>query len=707
MFIDPSVSSTSVLNLDAAISGVLLEHELSESQPSISISAWVKLDRYTSVTPTIYAQIKTNNNTWDEGYLETTDVLSPDIWYKIAMSYDNATGIFTIYINDEIAATTTLSGDLDISAFTPQLGFTDLDHCEYSIKELIFYDSVQTLAELEATSNLLKEPTEDMISVWLFNEGTGTVTYDLVDSYEGTLINCTWGTLETIGIYPKITRVLNSSSTQIFVQNDDIFEIGDTIYILNPTDTSTVNTNTVSAISSNIITLGSSLDIVDTNLIAIKDYCIAINPELNIDDITYSFNIFNYYNTSNPEIFLAIKSDITKTVTITISNIKYKMNELLTKEVTDDFSIFRYELLDGGMLQPYYKEANIFFDISTKIDANALFIEEFSGMALFNDYTFTTIKLETWINIQEAEATSVYLFGQLETTLTSFEDSYLESTTPLSLNTWYHIALTYSADGYMRLYLNGEEDSSILLDGDINNDKNIVLGIAGTSDYTAIYDEIKLWSNGDPVENIYTKLYGTEEDLLGYYELDTGSGIILEDSSINENDGFIIGSEYSWEASLIDFTYPFYNYYTKALYKNKLLRDRYVFKPKDFSSYEYIKTYNDITRLRMYPDLYETRVDELSMYEYDVTTITDIESFFYNNIELYKINHATENDIKLITINIDDIEYRVTLAGINIDDTISKYADKLLAFVFDTGLIYIYIPPYFKYRLDEVTIYEV
>lgn len=707
MFIDPSVSSTSVLNLDAAISGVLLEHELSESQPSISISAWVKLDRYTSVTPTIYAQIKTDNNTWDEGYLEITDVLSPDIWYKIAMSYDNATGIFTIYINDEIAATTTLSGDLDISAFTPQLGFTDLDHCEYSIKELIFYDSVQTLAELEATSNLLKEPTEDMISVWLFNEGTGTVTYDLVDSYEGTLINCTWGTLETIGIYPKITRVLNSSSTQIFVQNDDIFEIGDTIYILNPTDTSTVNTNTVSAISSNIITLGSSLDIVDTNLIAIKDYCIAINPELNIDDITYSFNLFNYYNTSNPEIFLAIKSDITKTVTITISNIKYKMNELLTKEVTDDFSIFRYELLDGGMLQPYYKEANIFFDISTKIDANALFIEEFSGMALFNDYTFTTIKLETWINIQEAEATSVYLFGQLETTLTSFEDSYLESITPLSLNTWYHIALTYGVDGYMRLYLNGEEDSSILLDGDINNNKNIVLGIAGTSDYTAIYDEIKLWSNGDPVENIYTKLYGTEEDLLGYYELDTGSGTILEDSSINENDGFIIGSEYSWEASLIDFTYPFDNYYTKALYKNKLLRDRYVFKPKDFSSYEYIKTYNDITRLRMYPDLYETRIDELSMYEYDVTTITDIESFFYNNIELYKINYATENDIKLITINIDNIEYRVTLAGINIDDTISKYADKLLAFVFDTGLIYIYIPPYFKYRLDEVTIYEV
>lgn len=707
MFIDPSVSSTSVLNLDAAISGVLLEHELSESQPSISISAWIKLDRYTSVTPTIYAQIKTDNNTWDEGYLETTDVLSPDIWYKIAMSYDNATGIFTIYINDEIAATTTLSGDLDISAFTPQLGFTDLDHCEYSIKELIFYDSVQTLAELEATSNLLKEPTEDMISVWLFNEGTGTVTYDLVDSYEGTLINCTWDTLETIGIYPKITRVLNSSSTQIFVQNDDIFEIGDTIYILNPTDTSTVNTNTVSAISNNIITLGSSLDIVDTNLIAIKDYCIAINPELNIDDITYSFNLFNYYNTSNPEIFLAIKSDITKTVTITISNIKYKMNELLTKEVTDDFSIFRYELLDGGMLQPYYKEANIFFDISTKIDANALFIEEFSGMALFNDYTFTTIKLETWINIQEAEATSVYLFGQLETTLTSFEDSYLESITPLSLNTWYHIALTYGVDGYMRLYLNGEEDSSILLDGDINNNKNIVLGIAGTSDYTAIYDEIKLWSNGDPVENIYTKLYGTEEDLLGYYELDTGSGIILEDSSINENDGFIIGSEYSWEASLIDFTYPFDNYYTKALYKNKLLRDRYVFKPKDFSSYEYIKTYNDITRLRMYPDLYETRIDELSMYEYDVTTITDIESFFYNNIELYKINYATENDIKLITINIDNIEYRVTLAGINIDDTISKYADKLLAFVFDTGLIYIYIPPYFKYRLDEVTIYEV
>lgn len=698
------------LRISPINSGVVLDHNVSESQTSIAVSMWVKLDKTTTISPTVYAQIKTASNTWEEGYLSTTTTLTPTFWYKLAFTYDNVTGVFNIYINDVIEATTTLSGNLVLESYIPQFGLEGIDNCNYTIKELIFFNSSQTSDELKNLNGVWTEVTDDMVSLWLFNETYGNITYDSIASYEGLLINCSWEQLETIGIYPKISRVVNIVSDRVLVHDAEVFEVGDTVFIVNPEDTSIISTHIIIAIANNVVTLNSAVTLDDTNLIMIKDYAVSIYPEFNFDSMTYSFDLFNYYSMSNPEIFVAVRTDIPKIITLSINGIKYKTTDTLTKTTSNEFIVFRVEIQDGGSLQPYYIDPVLYFDISSTDNSYALYIGEDTWMQLYNDTVFTSIKLEQWINIQEADAETVYLFGQLETSVTSFEDSYLESTTPLSLNTWYHIALTYnSIDGYLRLYINGELDTSALLEGEINNDRLIILGIAGTDTYTAIYDEIKIWKLGDVVENIHTKLSGTETDLVSYYELDTGSGTGIYDSSANYNHGTIIGNEFNWVISDIEYTSPYYSNNTNIQYIDKIIRDRFIFKPKEIASSEYLELYNTITRLRMSPDLYEERVDALIMYDYDKTVITNAETFMYNNIKLYKINHTTSNDIKLITANINLVDYRVTIVptdGINIIDVISRHSDKLLAFVFGNGLIYIYMPTYFKHILNSITIYE-
>jgi len=111
----------------------------------------------------------------------------------------------------------------------------------------------------------------------------------------------------------------------------------------------------------------------------------------------------------------------------------------------------------------------------------------------------------------------------------------------------------------------------------------------------------------------------------------------------------------------------------------------------------------------MEPDFYEFVIDNLAMYDYDSTLYTVSETFYYNNIKLYKINHSTSNTIKLITADINDTIYRATLVstnGVNIQEVISRSPEKLLAFVFDSGLVYLYVPKYFKHSVASVRIYE-
>ncbi|MDA9630968.1 BspA family leucine-rich repeat surface protein, partial [Flavobacteriaceae bacterium] len=140
----------------------------------------------------------------------------------------------------------------------------------------------------------------------------------------------------------------------------------------------------------------------------------------------------------------------------------------------------------------------------------------------------------------------------------------VRTTSTLSTNTWYHVALTNStSDGRLRIYINGS----------LNNTENWSSGGYGLTSTTNIIGlGASLWNGGDSPTNFFDgqisdiRLWKTERtaneinsnknqtlstnsNLKLYYKLNEGVGSSITDSSGNNISGTASGS-YSWVAPL-------------------------------------------------------------------------------------------------------------------------------------------------------------
>ena len=135
MFVDTSISSRQYfLKVNSTDSEILLNHDLTD-QVLITVSMKISLDKNPAYYPKVYTQIKTTDNTWEEGYLETTAKLSPAVWYTISFTYDNTTGYLKLYIDGVLSATKELSGDLDLTYSAPRFGISPVAECNYFIRD--------------------------------------------------------------------------------------------------------------------------------------------------------------------------------------------------------------------------------------------------------------------------------------------------------------------------------------------------------------------------------------------------------------------------------------------------------------------------------------------------------------------------------------------------------------------------------------------
>ena len=125
----------------------------------------------------------------------------------------------------------------------------------------------------------------------------------------------------------------------------------------------------------------------------------------------------------------------------------------------------------------------------------------------------------------------------------------------VSLNTWTHVAVTYSS-GEVVLFINGQEQVINLYDGsdpittnELPDHSSIPLYIGDRYDFNrpfvGLIDEVRFWdeirSETEITENLFTNLSDSEDNLVGYWKFDEGSGAIAEDGSLNSNDGTIHG----------------------------------------------------------------------------------------------------------------------------------------------------------------------
>ena len=118
--------------------------------------------------------------------------------------------------------------------------------------------------------------------------------------------------------------------------------------------------------------------------------------------------------------------------------------------------------------------------------------------------------------------------------------------------TWHHLALTYDGSNVI-LYIDGIEAGSTEASGQITNE-SVPLKIGSlVFDYTNFdldgqVDEVSLWNLALTEQEIQNYMYADltgEEGLLGYWNLNEGSGETINDASGNENHGSIYGAAWS------------------------------------------------------------------------------------------------------------------------------------------------------------------
>jgi Domain of unknown function (DUF4347)/Concanavalin A-like lectin/glucanases superfamily/PA14 domain/RTX calcium-binding nonapeptide repeat (4 copies)/Calx-beta domain/WD40-like Beta Propeller Repeat len=190
--------------------------------------------------------------------------------------------------------------------------------------------------------------------------------------------------------------------------------------------------------------------------------------------------------------------------------------------------------------------------------------------------TIPTVKgtIEYWVNLATNDQTQAIVYtsngtyrGDLEiaTVLTSEgrprftyrrgdinKSATIIGNTKLNTNQWYHIAVTYDANNDLRLYVNGEEDSTPvkinkITFSDITPNKAFI-GKTGQDNswFDGKLDEVRIWNSPRTKEQIKAdfnrQLKGNETGLIAYYSANENSKTTLIDYSSQGNNGTISGS---------------------------------------------------------------------------------------------------------------------------------------------------------------------
>ncbi|AZA84318.1 hypothetical protein C1637_05615 [Chryseobacterium lactis] len=131
----------------------------------------------------------------------------------------------------------------------------------------------------------------------------------------------------------------------------------------------------------------------------------------------------------------------------------------------------------------------------------------------------------------------------------------VEDSVPLSINTWYHVAVTYdAATTTLKLYKNGElVDTNTDVDP-VDGGNMVRLGAFNNAanSFTGTMDEVRIWnralSPGEIASHMNCELLGPEAGLIAYYKFNQGianannaSVTTLQDSSGNNYNGTLNG----------------------------------------------------------------------------------------------------------------------------------------------------------------------
>ncbi|MFO0818420.1 MAG: LamG-like jellyroll fold domain-containing protein [Pirellulales bacterium] len=128
---------------------------------------------------------------------------------------------------------------------------------------------------------------------------------------------------------------------------------------------------------------------------------------------------------------------------------------------------------------------------------------------------------------------------------------FAESTTEIQAGVWYHVAGTYTANGSLRLYVNGQLEGTVAIPGITRTASGNPLEIGGSSirflgqRLEGTVDEVQVWNIARSASDIQAtfnrQLTGTETGLSAYYTFAESNGRAVVDRTGKGRDGEFVG----------------------------------------------------------------------------------------------------------------------------------------------------------------------
>ncbi|HHH53085.1 MAG TPA: T9SS type A sorting domain-containing protein [Bacteroidetes bacterium] len=163
--------------------------------------------------------------------------------------------------------------------------------------------------------------------------------------------------------------------------------------------------------------------------------------------------------------------------------------------------------------------------------------------------------------VQMAISSDVRLIGEIRSINNPIGTSNfygLIGQNPLSTG-WNHIAITFNGQN-MKLYLNGNEQQTTILTGDSNLGGNIEINdvvhmgaerLLNTNGFSSlVIDEARIWnivkSESEIQANLVSCLSGTEQGLIAYWDVEGGSGNIINEKVAGNQMNLINTDDNNW-----------------------------------------------------------------------------------------------------------------------------------------------------------------
>jgi len=168
----------------------------------------------------------------------------------------------------------------------------------------------------------------------------------------------------------------------------------------------------------------------------------------------------------------------------------------------------------------------------------------------------------------DAKGTIDMHLGKARFLVTTSGLTQLYSDSIIPSGVWTHIAGVYDG-GHMRIYINGQQDTSTVKTGNITsaNVRSTRIGgyagssAGGTGWFNGKIDEVRIWDVARSQEEIAGNMHSEIEaqagsGLIGYWRLNEGTGVVTADRSGNNNTGILTNYQGSMYPVWVTDTFP-------------------------------------------------------------------------------------------------------------------------------------------------------